>query len=84
MDGRYRYVRNPLERGGYTEELFDTSRDADELEDIGEQESEITARLSKLADDYLDQEPSWEGGAPQLEIDEIQLQQLRALGYKVP
>ena len=84
LDGRYRYVRNPLERGGYKEELFDTSRDADELEDIGEQESEITARLRKMADDYLDHEPSWEGGTPQLEIDEIQLQQLRALGYKVP
>ena len=84
LDGRYRYVRNPLERGGYDEELFDTTADTLELEDIGKDEAEITARLSALADAYLMQKPTWEGGTPELEIDEIQLQQLRALGYKVP
>ncbi len=84
VDGRYRYVRTPRDGGGYDEELFDTASDAAELEDFHERSADVTARLSALADAYLENEPPWEGGAPTLEIDEIQLNQLRALGYKVP
>jgi hypothetical protein len=40
--------------------------------------------MSALADTYLESEVFWEEGVPSLELDEIQLNQLRALGYQVP
>jgi hypothetical protein len=33
---------------------------------------------------YLESRPSWDGEAKPLELDELQLNQLRALGYAVP
>jgi arylsulfatase A-like enzyme len=84
IDGDYRYMRLPREPSGYDEELFDRSQDAAEMTDVSGEAPEVTERLGKLADTYLESEPPWEGGAPTLELDEIQLNQLRALGYKVP
>jgi arylsulfatase A-like enzyme len=84
IDGEYRYVRLPKRGGGYDEELFDTSSDASELEDVHVERKEVVERLSALADRYLEGEPPWSEETPGLEIDEIQLQQLRALGYQVP
>ena len=40
--------------------------------------------MSTLTDRYLENEVLWKEGAPSLELDEIQLNQLRALGYQVP
>ena len=34
-------------------------------------------------DRYLDAEVPWGGGAPEVDIDDLQLRQLRALGYAV-
>ena len=44
---------------------------------------EVAARLRGLAEDYLASPQPW-GEAETLEVDEIQLNQLRALGYQVP
>ncbi len=84
IDQGYRYVRTPTPGGGNNEELFDIARDAAELEDVGPQQPEIIERLSALADSYLEAKPSWQGGTPTLEMSEMQLNQLRALGYAVP
>ena len=83
-EGSLRYVRTtPLEGGEPIEELFDAARDAAELEDLSEEEIEDLARLRALADAYLDSEPEW-GAAPTRELNELELNQLRALGYAVP
>ena len=84
VDGPYRYVRTPLRGGAPGEELFDTSRDARELADVSAEHPDVVERLREMTDRYLESEPTWAEGAPALEIDEMQLQQLRALGYKVP
>ena len=67
-------------------ELFDASSDPDELENRVGEHPEIAERLGALARTYIDHspDPPWGDEAPPLEIDEIQLNQLRALGYKIP
>ena len=42
-----------------------------------------TARLLKEATDHLNAETVYEGGAPVVELDEMHLRQLRALGYSI-
>ena len=80
----FRYVMT-LDSGGRTHaELFDGSRDALERSNVLEEQPEVATRLRDLAEGYLENEPPWESGTPTLELDEIQLNQLRALGYAVP
>jgi hypothetical protein len=75
------YFRRP---NGFThEELFDASSDPKELEDRLEAEPEVSARLRARAEAYLEQGPKWTDTGP-LELDDLQLNQLRALGYAVP
>jgi arylsulfatase A-like enzyme len=81
-DGAFRYVR--VEQGAQRiEQLFDARSDPRELEDRAGEDPEVLARLRKLADDYLEAVPPW-GEAPTREIDELELNHLRALGYAVP
>ena len=40
-------------------------------------------RLRDRAEQHLESETPWEGGAPEVEIDEMHLRQLRALGYSI-
>jgi len=84
LDGGYRYVRTPSVSGGHEDELFDSRHDPAELEDVGRQHRDVVERMSALADRYLENEPAWQVRTPPLEMDEIQLNQLRALGYAVP
>jgi arylsulfatase A-like enzyme len=79
---RYVMARNA---GGHTQaELFDGGRDALERRDVIEENPEVAARLRGLAESYLESTPPWGTETPTLELDEIQLNQLRALGYAVP
>jgi arylsulfatase A-like enzyme len=81
-DGAFRYVR--VEQGRRrVEQLFDARSDPRELEDRAEEDPEALARLRKLADAYLESVPPW-GEVPKRELDELELNQLRALGYAVP
>jgi len=80
----FRYVMGQDVRGGTREELFDASRDAHETRSVLEEEPEVAARLRERAQSYLEGKPPWGSETPTLEIDEIQLNQLRALGYAVP
>lgn len=64
-------------------ELFDVDADPGEAIDISEAHPELTASLRRRVDDYLASKPPWPGGVPQVELDDMQLGQLRALGYVV-
>ncbi len=64
-------------------QLFDHSVDPREQHDAGDEHPEVRARLTALAQDYLERPPvPWEA-APDVELSEQELQQLRALGYGV-
>jgi arylsulfatase A-like enzyme len=88
-EGTLRYVRveearRTVEQPRRTvEQLFDTRSDPRELEDRAEENPQALARLRKLADTYLETVPPW-GEVPTREIGELELNQLRALGYAVP
>jgi hypothetical protein len=71
------------EGGSTVEELFDARDDPAELDDRAERDPEALARLREIADAYMDQEPSW-GEAPTRDLDELELNHLRALGYAIP
>ena len=84
-EGPYRYVRVPTLDGPTTEELFDADQDAAELENLLEARPEVAERLRSRVDRYLENARTpWSEKAPPLEIDEMQLNQLRALGYSLP
>ena len=83
VEESFRYVRTPNPGGGYGEELFNLPADPRQLIDVGDENPEILEELRQRADVYLEGEPPWEE-TPDLELDEMQLNQLRALGYQVP
>ena len=67
-------------------ELFDASKDPKELQSVVREHPELAKEMTGLAKAYIDHspDPPWGEAAPALEIDEIQLNQLRALGYQIP
>ena len=80
----YRYLLFRNANGTAREELFDATRDEKERENLLETEPEVAGGLREKANRYLEGEPPWKDSAPKLELDELQLNQLRALGYSVP
>ncbi|MGI9590171.1 MAG: sulfatase [Myxococcota bacterium] len=81
---RYVWVGGP---DGTTaqEQLFDASTDPDELVSVLAERPEDAERLRRLAQQHLASQPaSWAVETPTLELDELELNQLRALGYQVP
>jgi arylsulfatase A-like enzyme len=84
QDGlRYVAVHAPGSRSVH-EQLFDAKTDPHELRDVLAERPEDAARLRAVAQEYLGSEPVWDASPPTLELDEIQLNQLRALGYAIP
>jgi arylsulfatase A-like enzyme len=63
-------------------QLFDRSTDPREQNDLSEEQPETLARMKQLAKTYLEGSSPW-GAAPEVGIDEEELEQLRALGYSV-
>jgi arylsulfatase A-like enzyme len=84
QEGNLRYLMFGAPDGSAREELYDVQRDARELEDQAEAEPEAAERMRAKAKAYLALRPPWKDSAPKLHMDEIQLDQLRALGYAVP
>lgn len=80
-EGSYRLIHDSRSAG--QDLLFDLSADPGELEDVASSFHDIVVRLRARVDTYLEEESPWEGGAPQIELDEMHLRQLRALGYSV-
>jgi arylsulfatase A-like enzyme len=82
VEGPLRYVRTE-DGGRHHELLFDASTDPAEQHNLTPEDPEDLARLRSEADAYLQKPPMW-GEAPRREIGELELNQLRALGYVVP
>jgi len=82
VDGSLRYVRIEQPEDRRVEKLFDAANDPRELRNLAAEEPETLERLSTVADDYYQSEPVW-GEAPTREIGELELNLLRALGYKI-
>jgi arylsulfatase A-like enzyme len=79
-EGPYRLFRW---EGEDAPELFDRSTDPYEQVDLAEERPEVLARMTQLAEDYLERPTAdWADGAD-VEIDPKELEQLRALGYHV-
>jgi arylsulfatase A-like enzyme len=84
VDETRRLVRTSMTEGNDEEELFDSIGDPPELLDIAESEPEVVETMSALVDDYLEKPPApWDEAAPEIELDDMELNQLRALGYKI-
>jgi arylsulfatase A-like enzyme len=82
-EGSYRLVLRAAATGPRRAELYDLASDPREQRDISGEQPEVRERLLTLAENYLERPgPEW-GDAPDVELDEAQLQQLRALGYDV-
>jgi arylsulfatase A-like enzyme len=65
-------------------ELYDKSDDPREQRDLAAEHPEVADAMNEMALGYLKSPPPpWGGDAPLIEIDEMQLNQLRALGYGV-
>lgn len=86
-EGPYRFVVRSevldVESGEPIEELFNRDSDPGELEDVFETEPEVVDRLREAGGQWLTEKPPW-GEAPKREIGELELNQLRALGYAIP
>jgi len=84
VDGPWRYVKVTQRDGqGTYERLFDASVDPRELSDRAAADPEKLAQLREVAEGYLAEEPVW-GETPTRQISEMELNQLRALGYAIP
>jgi hypothetical protein len=82
VDGSHRYVRRHA-RGVLVEQLFDAQDDPAELVDLAAERPEELARLRGAADAQEASVLVW--GKPEVrELNDLQLNQLRALGYAVP
>ena len=84
-DDRYRFLYAIDANGNTERELFDQQEDPEELEDLVDERPKVAARMLEIAEDYMEgSSPPWESEAPSVEIDQMELNQLRALGYALP
>ena len=85
-EGPYRYVSTALGNVKRKEELFSSEGDRLETKDLARENPELLLRLRESVRGHLeDPAPSpWGVEVETLEVDEINLQQLRALGYALP
>jgi arylsulfatase A-like enzyme len=78
----YVQFRNP--KGNLREELYDPRSDPSFHENRLDAEPEAAVKFREKVDAYLASGPPWKESTRPLEMDEMQLNQLRALGYAVP
>jgi len=82
-EGSLRYVLSHV-KGRWINSLFDSDGDPLERVNLAEERVETVERLRTLALNHRDQTAVWDEDVPELEIDEMELNQLRALGYAIP
>jgi arylsulfatase A-like enzyme len=81
-EGRWRLIYRA--RAPKTSELYDKWEDPREQQNVAEEWPEVFEDLKGKAEAYLaSRPPPWGDDAPTVEINEMQLHQLRALGYGV-
>lgn len=85
QDG-YRYVYGREPDGRIREQLFDANSDPLERTDVIAEHEERASRMKRLAEAYLDHSDAapWGEDAISIELNEMELNQLRALGYELP
>jgi arylsulfatase A-like enzyme len=79
--GSHRLIHDPV--GTERDQLYDLASDPRGLLDIAEANPEITEQLMDAVRHYLEQGVAWVDGAPRVELGDMELQQLRALGYAI-
>jgi arylsulfatase A-like enzyme len=80
--GRWRLIYPQAHPEGLA--LYDKTLDPREQRNLVDANPQVAEQLVAIADTYLEnREPPWGGEAPTIELDELQLEQLRALGYGV-
>ena len=79
-EGPYRLVHRAAAGQG---ELYDREADPREQVDIGAEQPEVLAKLTALAQEYLQRPPAPWQHAPAVELEGEELERLRALGYAV-
>jgi len=79
--GRYRFFHQPTQPE--SSELYDHEADPREQHDIAAEQPEVAARLREEAEAHLESDPAPWGEASVVELDDMMLNQLRALGYKI-
>ncbi len=85
-EGPFRYVMKKPKEGTdqvLSEELFNSETDPAELTDLSSSDPELVDQLRASAEAQFESTPSW-GEAPRRELGELELNQLRALGYAIP
>jgi arylsulfatase A-like enzyme len=80
----FRYLHAARGERRDVEELFDHRSDPIETIDVREQNPEVLERLRAAAREYLDRKPPWSARPADLELNEMEKNQLRALGYALP
>ena len=81
-DGHFRLLADTTNRG--VDRLYDLSADPGETRDVAEARPEEAAALGALLGSYLeDSEPPWGSEQPVVQLEELELNQLRALGYRI-
>ena len=84
-DDRYRFVYAINASGSTNQELFDRQEDPKETQDLVHERPEVAARMLEFAENYIEHSsPAWDIETPAVEVDQMELNQLRALGYVVP
>jgi arylsulfatase A-like enzyme len=85
VEGTLRYVMSDEGDGSLREELFDASLDPRELRDVLAERPEDAERLRRAARAQLEAGPApWARETKTLQLDELELNHLRALGYELP
>jgi hypothetical protein len=79
-EGKYRLVHRAA---AGRSELYDHAADPREQVDVGAEEPEVLERLAMQAQEYLERPPAPWKAEPSVELQEQELDQLRALGYSV-
>jgi hypothetical protein len=83
VDGSHRFVRAIKTDGELGEELFDSIADPAELDNVLDEAPQVAQVKRALIEGYNGSRPAPWGDADEIEIDELELNHLRALGYKI-
>ncbi len=85
VEGSFRFVQVRQSESEVLEELFDSALDPLEQTSVLADRPEVAERLRAVAAAYLASRPApWGVETPSVDIEEMELQQLRALGYALP
>ena len=85
VDARFRLVYSEGENGGETIQLYDRIGDPLELRDVADTNPDVSERMMSEVRRYAAGEPEpWAVDARPVDLDEMELRQLRALGYEIP